>query len=129
MRLVMSGTFAPSARSGVAATPRARRVGTQSARSSALPRVRWDRLGRLAMLVVLAALLYLYLSAGIRMLSTWRQSRHDSATVATLEHEHEALVRQRESLGRQGTTETQARVLGMKKTNERQYVISGLPSN
>jgi hypothetical protein len=94
-----------------------------------LPRVRWDRLGRLAMLVVLAALLYLYLSAGIHMLSTWRQSRHDSATVATMEREHKTLVRQRESLSRQGTTETQARVLGMKKANERQYVISGLPSN
>ncbi len=91
--------------------------------------MRWDRLGRLAMLFVLAALLYLYLSAGIRMLSSWQQSRHDRATVVTMEREHTALVRQRESLGRQGTTETQARVLNMKKSNERQYVISGLPSN
>lgn len=81
------------------------------------------------MLFVLAALLYLYLSAGIRMLSTWRQSRHDSATVATMEREHKALVRQRESLGRQGTIEMQARNLNMKKPNERQYVIPGLPSN
>jgi cell division protein FtsL len=91
--------------------------------------VRWDRLGRLAMLFVLVALLYLYLSAGMRMLSTWRQSRHDSATVVAMEREHRALVRQHESLGRQGTTETRARNLGMKKPNERQYVISGLPSN
>ncbi len=91
--------------------------------------MRWDRVGRLAMLVVLAVLLYLYLSAGIRMFSTWHQSRHDSATVATMEREHEALVRQRESLGRQGTIEAQARNLGMKKSNERQYVIPDLPSD
>ncbi len=91
--------------------------------------MRWDRLGRLAMLFVLAALLYLYLSAGTRMLSTWHQSRHDSATVASMEREHTALVRQRETLGRQGTVEEQARRLGMKKANERPYVISGLPAN
>lgn len=130
MRLMMPGAFVPSARAG-AAPSRTRRAGKRSTRTSAgtLPRVRWDRVGRLAMLVVLAVLLYLYLSAGIRMLSTWHQSRHDSATVVTMEREHKALVRQRESLGRQGTVEAQARNLGMKKPNERQYIAPGLPSN
>jgi hypothetical protein len=133
----VAGTFAPSARAGAparagaSAAPRAPRSARRSTglAAGALPRVRWDRLGRLAMLFVLAALLYLYLSAGMRMLSTWQQSRHDKATVAAMEREHSALVRQRESLGRQGTTETQARKLGMKKPSERPYVISGLPSN
>jgi hypothetical protein len=132
MRLVMPGAFAPSARSGAAAPARSRAGAKRPSRAGAqgtLPRVRWDRLGRLAMLFVLAALLYLYLSAGIHMLSTWRQSRHDSATVVTMEREHKTLVRQRESLHRRGTTEMQARALGMKKANERQYVITGLPSN
>lgn len=132
MRLVMPGAFASSARSGSAAPARSRGAPKRSPRAGTrgtLPRVRWDRLGRLAMLFVLAALLYLYLSAGIHMLSTWRQSRHDSATVATMEREHKTLVRQRESLSRQGTTEMQARVLGMKKANERQYVMGGLPTN
>jgi hypothetical protein len=100
-----------------------------SAAQRTIPRIRWDRLGRLAMLFVLAALLYLYLSAGIKMLSTWHQSHHDRATVATMEREHAALVRQREALGRQGSTETQARLLGMKKSNERQYVLTNLPKN
>jgi cell division protein FtsL len=98
-------------------------------RAGALPRVRWDRLGRMAMLVVLAVLLYLYLSAGLHMYSTWGQSRHDKAAVATLEREHRALASQHEALGRQNTVETEARQLGMKKANERQYVITGLPSN
>ncbi|HEY2215985.1 MAG TPA: hypothetical protein VGH21_00720 [Solirubrobacteraceae bacterium] len=130
----MPGAFAPNARAGrVGARPGSRRP--SSARSArplgprALPPIRWDRLGRLAMLAVLAALLYLYLSAGIRMLSTWQQSHHDRATVAVMEHEHAALVRQREALGRQGTIETQARQLNMKHSNERQYEISGLPAN
>jgi hypothetical protein len=81
------------------------------------------------MLVVLAALLYLYLSAGIHMLSTWGQARHDRATVASMQREHRTLVRQREALGRQGTVEGEARGLGMKKSGERQYIVSGLPSN
>jgi cell division protein FtsL len=92
-------------------------------------RVRWDRLGRLAMLFVLAALLYLYLSAGVHMLSTWKQARHDSATVVAMEREHRSLVREHESLGRQGTVEAEARRLNMKKTDERQFVVTGLPAN
>jgi hypothetical protein len=91
--------------------------------------VRWDRLGRLAMLFVLAALLYLYLSAGIHMLSTWKQAHHDSATVASMQREHTSLLRRREALRRQGTVEAEARALGMTKAGERQFVVTGLPSN
>jgi hypothetical protein len=94
-----------------------------------MPRVRWDRLGRLAMLCVLGALLYLYLSAGIHMYSSWGQARRANSSVAAMEREHKTLVRQHEALGRQGTVEAEARVLGMKKTRELQYVVSGLPAN
>jgi hypothetical protein len=83
----------------------------------------------MAMLFVLTALLYLYLSAGLHMFSTWGQSRHDKAAVATLEREHRVLARQHEAFGRQNTVETEARQLGMKKADERQYVINGLPPN
>ena len=67
------------------------------------------------MLCVGVALLYLYLSAGIHMLSTWRQARSDSATVAAMEHEHVLLKRQHEVLGGRGTMEEEARRLGMMK--------------
>jgi len=91
--------------------------------------VRWDRLGRVAMLCVLIALVYLYASAGVHMLSTWRQARRDNATVASLEHEHTLLVHQRKALTAAGTLETEARQLGMMKSGEQPYVISGLPGN
>jgi hypothetical protein len=81
------------------------------------------------MLFVLAALLYLYLSAGIHMYSSWGQARHDSASVVAMEREHVALVREHESLARQGTVEGEARRLGMMKTGEQQYVVTGLPPN
>jgi len=94
-----------------------------------MARVRWDRLGRMAMLCVLAALVYLYASAGVHMLSTWRQSRSDAAAVSALEREHKALAHQRETLTAAGTLETEARQLGMMKSDEQPYVVSGLPDN
>ncbi len=130
--LQMPEAFAPSARAGLSAKRRTSGARTRTARGSragGVARVRWDRLGRLAMLFVLAALLYLYLSAGIHMFSTWGQARHDSATVQTMEREHSALVRERDSLGRQGTVEAEARRLGMKRPGERQYILTGLPAN
>ncbi len=81
------------------------------------------------MLCVAAALAYLYLSAGIRMLSTWRQARTDSATVIALKHEKGLLKRQHEALGRRETTEEEARRLGMMKRGEQSYIVSGLPNN
>ena len=91
--------------------------------------MRWDRVGRVAMLCVLVALVYLYASAGLHMLSTWRQSRHDSAAVVSMEREHGLLVHQQEALNAPGTLEAEARQLGMMKKGEQPYVISGLPNN
>ena len=91
--------------------------------------MRWDRVGRVALLCVLVALVYLYLSAGMRMFSTWQQSRHDKAQVAALEHEHRVLLRAHESLGGQATLEAEARQLGMTRKGEQAYLITGLPNN
>lgn len=81
------------------------------------------------MLFVLVALLYLYLSAGFHMYSTWGQARRDNASLVQMEHENVRLQREHEALGRQGTVEAQARRLGMMKQGEQPYVISGLPNN
>src|ERR1700730_712146 len=91
--------------------------------------VRWDRLGRVALLFVLAALLYLYLSAGIHMFSKWSQDRRGSAAVVALKPEHALLVRQHEVLGRQATLEAEARQLGMIKPGEQPFIATGLPSD
>jgi hypothetical protein len=91
--------------------------------------VRWDRLGRVAMLCVLASLVYLYLSAGVHMLSTWRQSHRDSAAVVTMQREHRQLIGQHEALSTQATLEAEARKLGMMRKGEQPYVVSGLPNN
>ena len=125
----MPGAYAARARATRPAAVRPRSRKQVGGAAAAMPRVRWDRLGKMAMLAVLAVLLYLYLSAGLHMYSTWGQSRHDKTVVARLEREHRALAREHEALGRQNTVETEARQLGMKKANERQYEMTGLPPN
>ena len=92
-------------------------------------RVRWDRLGRMAMLCVLGALLYLYLSAGISLFSTWREAKDDSAQVATLERQHLVLEAQHAAMRGSGALVEEARRLGMMRPGEQTYVITGLPRN
>jgi hypothetical protein len=115
----------PRARSKAPREERAREADARPAGA----RVRWDRLGRAAMLCVLAALVYLYLSVGVHMLSTWRQSHRDSAAVIAMEHEHTLLLRQHATLSSQATLEGEARQLGMMKKGEQPYLVSGLPNN
>ena len=111
--------------SAQASSARTRAIGA----GTPVARIRWDRLGRAAMLCLLVALAYLYLSAGIRIYSTWRQARGDNAQLATLEHEHVRLLRQHEALGRRGTVEEEARRLDMMHAGEQTYIVTGLPRN
>ncbi len=91
--------------------------------------MRWDRVGAVAMLCVLGALLYLYASAGVSVLSAWKEARSDSAQVAALERQHAALEAQRAALSAPGTLVKEARHLGMMRPGEQTYVITGLPAN
>ena len=115
----------PGART--AARPRGERA--RAADPGMGARVRWDRVGRVALLVVMGVLVYLYMSTGMRMFSTWRQAHSDRASVATLRHEHQALISEREALGRRGTLEVEARSLNMRRPGEQAYVIRGLPND
>jgi cell division protein FtsL len=92
-------------------------------------RVRWDRLGRIAMLGVMAALLYLYLSAGVRVISTVHEAHRNSALITQLERQNSRLLAQHQTLSRHSTIIGEARQLGMAKPGEQPYVVQGLPSN
>jgi cell division protein FtsL len=91
--------------------------------------VRWDRVGRLALLLGLLALAYLYLSAGVRIFSTYRQDGADRAAVAALAREYKALEQRHRTLSEPATVEAEARKLGMAHQGEQQYVITRLPAN
>ena len=81
------------------------------------------------MLGVMVALLYLYLSAGLRVFSTWHEARRNSALVSQLERQNAQLRAEHISLSRHSTVVREARQLGMDKPGEQPYVIQGLPNN
>jgi hypothetical protein len=81
------------------------------------------------MLVVMIAIAYLYLSAGLRLFSAWGESKRDSAQVQTLERQNRLLQRQHATLAGPGAVQAQARRLGMVRRGEQAYIVSGLPAN
>lgn len=91
--------------------------------------MRWDRLGRLAMLCVMVALAYLYLSAGFSLLSSLRESHRVDSQVSVLQTQHRQLVTQHAALASAGTVEAEARELGMMFPGEHTYIVRGLPKN
>jgi cell division protein FtsB len=81
------------------------------------------------MLCVMVALVYLYLSAGIRLLSSWSESKHDSAQVRVLERQNRTLRQQHATLANPTTVQEEARRLGMIRPGEQAYIVNGLPPN
>ena len=89
--------------------------------------IRWDRIGRVALLCVLALVVYLYIGPTSSWISTWRESKARHATLAELKAENARLKARRAELRRPGTMEAEARRLGMVRAGEKAYVITGLP--
>ena len=116
-----SSTAYPAQRSVRRARPR-RSVGDA-------PQVRWDRIGRLALAAVLVVLVYLYVSAGLALLSSWSASHTDAAHLIALERENATLKAQRASLERSYNIEAQARALGMGRPGEKLFIVTHLPSD
>jgi cell division protein FtsB len=89
--------------------------------------IRWDRVSRVALLVVLLVLVYLYAGPARSYWDTVSQAKQRRAEVATLKRENARLRARRDSLRSAGALEREARRLGMVKPGERPYVISNLP--
>ena len=89
--------------------------------------IRWDRVGRVALLCVLGLVLYLYIGPTRTWVSTWRESKHRAADLHRLQAENARLKAQRAQLRKTGTLEAEARRLGMVRAGEKAFVISGLP--
>ena len=95
--------------------------------ATAHTRIRWDRLGRWALLFVLALVIYLYIGPATTWVTTWKEAGKKREEVATLRSENERLKARRDDLRRRSALEREARRLGMVKAGERAYIIEGLP--
>jgi cell division protein FtsB len=92
----------------------------------AAARVRWDRVGRVALLVTLAIVICLYIQPALSILRTWRAERQQASVVRQLIHSNASLRRQIKSLNDPATIVADARTLGMVRTGEKPYVVLGL---
>jgi cell division protein FtsB len=110
-----------------ASSAAARRSAPTTGLGAAALRVRWDRVGRVALLAVLLLVAVAYVGPARSLVSTWRESGAKRAQVRALEREHEALVKRARALRDPRTVQAEARRLGMVKPGERSYVIRDLP--
>ncbi len=88
--------------------------------------IRWDRLGRWALLGVFALVLYLYIGPALTWISTYKEAGRQREAVAELRAENERLRERKADLSAPGAIEREARRLGMVKAGERAYIVEGL---
>jgi cell division protein FtsB len=126
----------PSARPATAAPRRHSRTAPPRARGPrAIParalrdRIRWDRVGRLSLLVVLCVVGALYVQRGLAYFSVRSQADQQAAIVKQLQRQNASLRAQQRSLNDPTTILRDARALGMVRVGEHSYEVTGLPNH
>lgn len=89
-------------------------------------RVRWDRVGRIVLTVVLFGVLVSYLNPLVNLVDAWRDSKAGEERLTELQREQASLEQQVEEASSPLTVEREARRLGMVRPGERSYVVHGL---
>jgi cell division protein FtsB len=89
-------------------------------------RIRWDRVGRIALVLVLFAVMFSYLNPLVNLLEAWQGSKSSDAQLAQLKREKVELAQQLREVSSPATLEREARRLGMVQPGEHAYVVHGL---
>ena len=89
--------------------------------------IRWDRVGRWALIGVFALVLYLYVGPAVSWVQAYREAGRQREQVAQLRAEHAKLQERKRALTAPGALEREARKLGMVRAGERAYIVEGLP--
>jgi cell division protein FtsB len=88
--------------------------------------VRWDRIGRIALVLVLFGVMVSYLNPLVNLLEAWQGSKSSEAQLAQLKREKVELAQRLREVSSPATLEREARRLGMVKPGEHAYVVHGL---
>ena len=86
-------------------------------------RVRWDRIGRVALVIVLFAVMVSYLNPAMNLFHAWQDSRSSAQRLSSLEKENLDLRQQLAEANNPAVLEREARRLGMARMSERSYVV------
>jgi hypothetical protein len=91
--------------------------------AAASSRIRWDRVGRWALICVFAFVIYLYVGPTRTWVSTYGEAKRKREEVAELRLQNDRLLERKRRLQRSGAVELEARKLGMVKAGEKLYVV------
>ncbi|MGP0052082.1 MAG: FtsB family cell division protein [Solirubrobacteraceae bacterium] len=111
------------ARTATEPRPRPRSVNTRAP----ISRVRWDRLGRIALLLVFGLVAVLGIQGAVSFLHTHAQAEQQQAIVRALTRENMKLREQQRSLQSTPTIVQDARKLGMVRPGEQPFVVIAAP--
>ena len=89
--------------------------------------IRWDRLGRVALLGTLVVILFSYASPARQWIKQSGTAGHQKQELSELKGENRNLKKRLRALRDPGALEREARRLGMVRAGERSYVIENLP--
>ena len=92
-------------------------------RSLASSGIKWERVGRVALLCVLGVIVLLYIPPVTHWIQQSRTASRSHAQVADLKRERAELRARLRRLDGPGAVEREARRLGMVKPGERPYVV------
>jgi cell division protein FtsB len=121
--------MANRAHAGRSATAPRRRPAARKRRPAArsgASRVKWDRIGRIALVVVLAAVLYSYLNPAIEFVKTYTATTAAKAQLHELQHENTRLHNRVQSAADPIVVDRKARGQGMISEGETPIVVRGL---
>ena len=93
---------------------------------SRLSRIQWDRVARIALVLILFAILLSYIKPVINLVDTWKEAKASEQTLHDLQIENKHLQHRAEQLNTPAAAMREARKLGMVAPNEQAIKISGL---
>jgi cell division protein FtsB len=102
------------------------RPAPRSRRKTGASRIQWDRVGRIALVLVLAAILASYVKPALNFFDAWRDSKTEHASLAQLTKENQQLKQRVTQIQGPDAAERAARKLGMVAAGEGSYVVRGL---
>jgi cell division protein FtsB len=102
------------------------RPAPRGARRRGSSRVQWDKVGRVALVLVLIGILASYVKPALNFWDAWQGSKAEHASVAQLREENVVLKQRIASLAGPDAAERAARKLGMVASGEASYVVRGL---
>ena len=89
--------------------------------------IRWDRVARVSLLLVLFTVLASYVGPTANYLESWRLAKQTRSELKDLRTDNARLRERAKRLRDPNTIELEARRIGMARPGERAYVIRNLP--